>query len=280
MRLLEAILDANHRALAGDKDAGLRPDDYAASLPLIALTCIDPRLNPLLPEVLGIPEDRFIWLRNAGNVITDPMGTTMRSLALATAIKGGREIAIIGHTDCQVCKVTMLGLLERFKALGVDRQKLPEDIREFFGISASERQNVLRSTGLVRQSPLIGPAVPVHGLLVELQSGKLEWIVNGYEIRPAAVPGLKPSGPAQNPSPSAFGDFAAFNLGEMKFPSDAIGQGVEPILTELHKVEDALHQGGESAPQPESTPPPVPPPKRVVPIPPPLPSKSGRAKRP
>ena len=68
-------------------------------LPLIALTCIDPRLNHLLPDRLGIPEESFIWLRNAGNIVTGPLSSTMRSLALACAIKGGKEIAVIGHTD-------------------------------------------------------------------------------------------------------------------------------------------------------------------------------------
>src|SRR5882672_11643141 len=97
-RLLEAIIDANHRALAGDAGAGLHPKDFAGSLPLVALTCIDVRLNPLMPSVLGIPEDQFIWLRNAGNIITGPNSSTMRSLALACAVKGAEEIAIIGHT--------------------------------------------------------------------------------------------------------------------------------------------------------------------------------------
>jgi hypothetical protein len=63
MRLFEAILDANHRALSGDTRAGLRLEEYSNALPIIALTCIDPRLNPLMPEVLGIPEEHFIWLR-------------------------------------------------------------------------------------------------------------------------------------------------------------------------------------------------------------------------
>src|SRR5512145_2002655 len=108
MRLFEAIVDANHRALAGDQSAGLRPAEYADSLPVAALTCIDPRLNPLIPEVLGVPEEQFIWLRNAGNIITSPLSSTMRSLALACAVKGGREIVILGHTDCLVRKTSVL----------------------------------------------------------------------------------------------------------------------------------------------------------------------------
>src|SRR6267154_49675 len=131
MRLFEAILEANHRASSGDDSAGLRPAEFPDALPLVALTCIDARLNPLIPEVLGVPEEKFIWLRNAGNIITSPMSSTMRSLALACAVKGGREIAIIGHTDCQVCKTTTMQLLERLKAIGVERHTLPDNLNEF-----------------------------------------------------------------------------------------------------------------------------------------------------
>src|SRR6266480_1094528 len=116
MRLFEAIVDANHRAVAGDKEAGLHPDDFADELPVIALTCIDPRLNAYFPNALALPAEQFIWLRNAGNIITAPLSSTMRSLALACAVKGGKEIAVIGHTDCQVCKTTTFQLLEKLKA--------------------------------------------------------------------------------------------------------------------------------------------------------------------
>src|SRR5215212_1126286 len=116
MRLFEAIVDANQRAARGEK-AGLRPNDFADSLPIVALTCIDPRLNPLMPEVLGIPEEQFIWLRNAGNIIFDTMSSMMRTLALACAVKGGREIAIIGHTDCRVRQTSASDLIDRFREL-------------------------------------------------------------------------------------------------------------------------------------------------------------------
>ena len=91
MRLFEAIIEANHRALEGDASAGLHPADFGTELPMVALTCIDVRLNRLLPQVLGVAEEQFIWLRNAGNIITGPLSSTMRSLALACALKGGRE---------------------------------------------------------------------------------------------------------------------------------------------------------------------------------------------
>jgi hypothetical protein len=59
MHLLESIVDANHRAVAGDTSAGLHPDEFEEELPIIALTCIDPRLNAFFPNILGIPAEQL-----------------------------------------------------------------------------------------------------------------------------------------------------------------------------------------------------------------------------
>jgi len=221
MRLFESIIDANHRAVAGDNSAGLHPADFADELPVIALTCIDPRLNALFPNVLGIPAEQFIWLRNAGNIVTAPLSSTMRSLALACAVKGGREIAVIGHSDCQVAKTTTMVLLEKLKALGVERHLLPENISDFFGTFGSERQNVIKACDFVRHSPLIGPKIPVHGLLIDVGTGKLDWVVNGYETLASAVEATVPK--MDFAALGAAGSSKDFELGEMKFPELKIG---------------------------------------------------------
>ena len=270
MRLFEAIIDANHRAVAGDTSAGLRPAEYADSLPVIALTCIDPRLNAFFPNVLALPAEQFIWLRNAGNIITSPLSSTMRSLALACAVKGGREIAIIGHTDCQVAKMTASVLLDRFKNLGIDRQKLPSNLSEFFGVFGSERQNLIKACDFVRGSPLIGPQIPVHGLLLDIETGKLEWVVNGYETWASSA--LPPEPDAGFPALGVLGGFKDFVMGEMKFPHGNIGDAAANI-------------GEGAAPLPPPTPPtaifaprPVPPPvvSGEPPLPPIQPAAPGR----
>jgi carbonic anhydrase len=293
MRLLEAIVDANHRALAGDERAGIRPADFADSLPIVALTCIDPRLNPLMPEVLGIPEEQFIWLRNAGNIIFDPMSSMTRTLALACAVKGGREIALIGHTDCLVRKTSTLELTERFRALGIDRNRLPENLTEFFGLFASERQNVIRGVDFVRQSPLIGPQIPVHGLLVDIQTGRLEWLVNGYEALGSVATKFAQALPPAAPATAAVGALEEFKLGEMKFPEFKIGEGAvgappPPAASEWVSAVEIVAPAPPAAPKklkmevgqprpvdvpPKLKPPGPAPPK--IPIPPPMPKPSG-----
>jgi carbonic anhydrase len=258
MRLLEAIVEANHRAVAAGAKATLNLAEFADALPLVALTCIDPRLNRLIPEMLGVPEEQFIWLRNAGNIITGPLSSTMRSLTLACAVKGGKEIALIGHSDCQVGKMTMLKVIDAFRALGVDRSKLPENLNEYFGLFASERQNVIRGAEIVRQSPLIGAKVPVHGLLIDIQSGKLEWLVNGYQTLGIATPSfgeaLKQTAvdAARQTAAQAVDLVAAklpeFKLGEMKFPEFKIGETTVNPNKWLSQVESVLSPRSEPKP--------------------------------
>ncbi|MBP9899866.1 MAG: carbonic anhydrase [Verrucomicrobiota bacterium] len=256
MHLFEAIIEANHRAAAGDPSAGLRPAEYADALPIAALTCIDVRLNPLLPSVLGIPEDQFIWLRNAGNIITGPVSSTMRSLSLACAVKGAEEIAIIGHTDCQVCKTSTMQLLERLKDLGVERHLLPDNVNEYFGMFGSERQNIIKGCEIVRASPLIGPKIPVHGLLLDIQTGRLEWLVNGYQAWATMSTKWNEVVRSAGETVDKLKTLTDFNMGEMKFPETKIGETVTKAEDWLaRKVEDLKMQPA-AAPPTEFAPPP------------------------
>jgi carbonic anhydrase len=262
MRLFEAILEVNQRKVAGDKSATVPVAELGTALPVAALTCIDARLNRLLPDILGIPEDEFIWLRNAGNIVTGPLSSTMRSLALACAVKGAKEIAIIGHSDCQVGKTTTLQLLDRLATLGVDRHHLPENLIEYFGLFGTERQNVIRGVGFVRASPLIGPKVPVHGLLIDVHSGRLEWLVNGYQNLDAVVTGKV--GELFKKADHTFDAFAKIGNAaaeELKLPESKIGDIVSTARDWLHRAEDiaaaAQQQIGQktaAAPAPPTAP--------------------------
>jgi carbonic anhydrase len=240
MRLVEAILAANQRKLAGERDATVPMAEVASALPLAALTCIDVRLNRLLPDMLGVPEEQFVWLRNAGNIITGPLSSTTRSLALGCAVKGAKEIAIIGHSDCQVCKTTVMQLLERLNTLGVNRHQLPENLVEYFGLFGSERQNVIRGVETVRASALIGSKVPVHGLLIDIATGKIEQIVNGYDAPVTSLSG-KPGEVLAKAEQTldAFARLGNIASDELKLPTGKIGKVVSIAQDWVHKAEKA-----------------------------------------
>jgi carbonic anhydrase len=243
MRLFEAILAAHDRLASGrEQEVSLPLAEFASSLPIAALTCIDPRLNHLLPDALGIPEKDFIWLRNAGNIITGPLSSTMRSLALGCAVKGAKEIAIIGHTDCLVGKTTAMALIEKLGALGIDRHKLPENLVEYFGLFGTERQNVIRGVDFVRSSPIIGAKIPVHGLLIDIQSGKLEWIVNGYQSFATAAAAQGKATEFFQKADDTLDRFTKIGqvvAQELKLPGDKIGEfggNAHQLLNKVAKI--------------------------------------------
>lgn len=267
MRLFEAIIEANHRALDGDKTAGVCVTEYAEELPVVALTCVDPRLNAILPNVVGLPGEQFIWLRNAGNIITAPLSSTMRSLGLACAVKGGKEIVVIGHTDCKVCQTTASQLLDRLRALGIERHLLPENLVDYFGMFASEPQNVIKACDIARRSPLIGPKIPVQGLMVNIETGRLEWIVNGYEHLARASDRWTEVARSTGQAVDAMKPLPDFQIGEMKFPETKIGETVTKAEDFLAATMGQLEHQPPPAPVPPapSTPPKLPLPPTVRP---------------
>ena len=190
----------------------------------------------------------------------------MRSLALACAIKGGKEIAIIGHTDCLVGKTTTTELIDRLRALGIERRLLPDNINEYFGLFGSDRQNVIKAATRARSSPLIGPKTPVHGLLVDIETGRLEWLVNGYQTLEILGARWDETVKSAGQTVDALKSLADFKIGEMKFPDTRIGEVVSQAENWLAgKVQEL-----EIKPPPAPAPPaarPVPP---KIPLPPPL----------
>ena len=83
----------------------------------------------------------------------------------------------------------------------------------------------------------------MHGLLLDIGTGKLDWIVNGYETwQPAPVSddAVRSSGPIAG----ALGSLGAFNIGEMKFPEGKIGElatkAEDWLAQKVEKIEAAL----------------------------------------
>lgn len=223
MRLLEAILDAQNRASGGEGEARVPAEAHAEALPLVVLSCVDPRLNTLLPRALGLAPEQFIWLRNAGNIITGPLSSTMRSLALACLVKGGREIAVIGHTACKVAQTSIMELTEAMKQMGIERARLPENLVEFFGLFASERQNVIKAVDFIRSSPLLSPRLPVHGLILNSDNGRLEWVVNGYQLLEQSTTEYRSAIRAPEAVGASLDELAGFKSVGLTLPETKIG---------------------------------------------------------
>jgi carbonic anhydrase len=202
------------------------------------------------------------------------LSSTLRSLALACSVKGGKEIAVIGHTDCQVCKTSTTQLLDRLKGLGIDRHLLPENLNEFFGLFSSERQNVIKGCDIVRHSPLIGPKIPVHGLLADVGTGSLEWIVNGYQNWETLGDRWNEVAKSAGQTVDALKSLAEFKIGEtVTQAGDWLGKKIQSMEIKT----PAASVPPPTAPPSPITPPGPPPVPPRIPLP---PSVRARLKKP
>ncbi len=76
----------------------------------------------------------------------------------------------------------------------------------------------------MRHSPLIGPKIPVHGLLLNIETGELDWLVNGYQALDTLASRLNEPISPTGATPDLMKSLSPFHLGEMKFPEGKIGE--------------------------------------------------------
>ena len=160
--------------------------------PYAVITCMDPRVNlecigirPFGDEGEGRSHVRVI--RTIGGM------SDSRSLVIALFLAGVQELAIVMHTDCGCCLAaskidTIVQNLERTLGnarFGHFRAQIGEPFGERLGIwlkvFRDPRDAVRREVQLVRGLPFVPESVPVHGMVFELATGKIDVVVNGYD---------------------------------------------------------------------------------------------------
>lgn len=154
---------------------------------VVVLSCMDTRLVELLPKAMNLRNGDMKIVKSAGAIVNHPFGGIMRSLLVAVYELRADEVYIIGHYDCGMSAVdpdVMLGhMIER----GIKQETIDTitysavDLREWLRGFGDVKTSVLKSVDLVRTHPLMPKSVPVHGLLIDPSTGRLDLISNGNE---------------------------------------------------------------------------------------------------
>ena len=186
MKSLEEILAFNEKFVAEKKY-----EEFATSkLPnkkMVILTCMDTRLLELLPQALNVKNGDIKLIKNAGGVINHPFGSVMRSILVAIYQLQAHEVLVIGHYDCGMNGLKADDMIENMKERGVSEETL--DTLEYSGINVQKwlkgfskvEDSVKNSVDIIKNHPLLPTKIPVHGLVINPETGKLDVIVNGYE---------------------------------------------------------------------------------------------------
>ncbi len=183
--LLQQIRECNNSYRAGQP----RLLDSSGA-PFIVLACIDSRLTGLLEPALGLPRHRALVIRVAGNQVSQAAPEALRSIAVAVYVKGGRELLVVGHTDCSMASFSAPQVIDSFRNAGVARSAFGgDDLRTWFGAFADIRGNVLSGISFIRRSGILPPDLKVHGLILGTDDGAIE-VVDDGDVAAAATPGV------------------------------------------------------------------------------------------
>ena len=128
---------------------------------LAVLACMDARLT--VEDVLGLRTGDAHIIRNAGGLATDD---ALRSLVISQQLLGTEEVLVIEHTGC--------GMLT-FQDQDVHQdlvEKTGSDVDLAFHAFPDLESNLREQVARIRAHPWIKD-VPVHGLIYEVESGRL-----------------------------------------------------------------------------------------------------------
>lgn len=184
MNNITEILEFNRSFVANKEYEQYRTSRYPDKK-MVILTCMDTRLVELLPRAMNLKNGDVKIIKNAGAIITSPYGNIMRSIIVAIYALGAHEVCVVGHHQCGMTGLDSSVLIERMKQNGISEDVI--NTLETTGINLSRwlkgfdsvREGVENSVATIKNHPLLPPNVPVHGLIINPETGLLEQIVKG-----------------------------------------------------------------------------------------------------
>jgi carbonic anhydrase len=192
MSILSEILDHNRAFVARRAYEPFRTTPQPNKR-LVILTCMDTRLVELLPHAMNIRNGDAKVVKSAGAIVSHPFGAVMRSVLVAVYELGAEEVAVVGHHGCGMTGLDCDRVLAKARARGVPDAVVHTlrssgvDLKRWLTGFDEVEAGVRASVDLIRNHPLLPPDVPVHGLVMDPETGKLDVLVDGYAAvgRPA-----------------------------------------------------------------------------------------------
>ncbi|MGP1908962.1 beta-class carbonic anhydrase [Metabacillus sp. JX24] len=187
MRLLEEIIEHNSQFVE-KRDYEKYQTTKFPDKKMVILTCMDTRLVELLPQAMNVKNGDVKIVKSAGAIVAHPFGSIMRSILVAVMELGADEVCVVGHHDCGMSALNPDSFLEKAKNRGITQDKI--DTLRYSGIQLDDwlkgfnkvEDSVKHSVDVIRNHPLLPADVPVHGLVIDPSTGKLDLVVDGYGV--------------------------------------------------------------------------------------------------
>ncbi|WP_036709791.1 beta-class carbonic anhydrase [Paenibacillus pinihumi] len=155
---------------------------------MVIVTCMDTRLTELLPKALNLRNGDAKIIKNAGGIVTQPFGNISRSVLIALYELQANEVLIIGHRDCGMTGINPEHIVENMIQRGIPENTIQTlrnsgmNLMRWLKGFDNLNESVENSVRIMSNHPLLPPGIPVHGLIIDSETGKLDLVVDGYEV--------------------------------------------------------------------------------------------------
>ncbi|MGL4391954.1 MAG: beta-class carbonic anhydrase [Fusobacteriaceae bacterium] len=183
---LDAIL-ADNKKFVEDKEYLKYHTTKAPDKKISVVACMDTRLTELLPRALNIKNGDAKLIKNAGGVVVHPFGSAMRSIIIGIYELGVEEVYVIPHYDCGICNLDAGNIIDKMVERGINEDLVKNlfnsgiDIKKWLHGFDDVEESLRTSIATIKNHPLMPKTIPVHGLIIDPETGKLDLIVNGWE---------------------------------------------------------------------------------------------------
>ncbi|MTI82240.1 MAG: carbonic anhydrase [Firmicutes bacterium] len=185
MTLLADIFDHNKSFVEDKKYEELQTNKYP-SKKIVILTCMDTRLVELLPKAMNFKNGDVKLIKNAGATISHPFGSVMRSLLVAIFELKAEEVCVVGHYDCGMINFSSSSMLKKALDRGIKEETITTllnadiDLNKWLEGFNCVEDSVKNSVQMIKKHPLFPNNIPVHGMVIDPETGKLSEVINGY----------------------------------------------------------------------------------------------------
>jgi carbonic anhydrase len=184
--LLNEILDYNQKFVESREYEQYETTKFPNKR-MVILTCMDTRLLELLPKAMNLGNGDVKTIKNAGALVSHPFGSIMRSILIAVYQLQAEEVLVIAHYDCGMSGLKAEPVIESMKSRGVTDVTI--DTLTYSGIDINKwlhgfdnvTESVRHSVNIINNHPLMPKEIPVHGLIIDPKTGKLDLVVDGYQ---------------------------------------------------------------------------------------------------
>lgn len=184
--LLDDIMRHN-RAFVENREYEKYKTSKMPNKKLVVVSCMDTRLTELLPKAMNLRNGDAKILKTAGAIVAHPFGSIVRSILVSIYELGTSEICVVGHHDCGMSRLNSAEMMRKMIERGISEQTLATLEYAGFKISSlfrgfdSVEESVRHSVEVIRNHPFIPRDIPVHGLVIDPETGALDVLVNGYD---------------------------------------------------------------------------------------------------